>query len=759
MKKRITLIKSLLIAATLLVGGASPLWADGSKRTLNAQDYELVTASDWTSFTAVCDFKTGDATYGNYAQMWASGSGNRCANKKVALAYTPDQYTTANMSVKGYNIEFDMQLRSGNVSNRSVSQFLISSSVINPANNTAYDGTDYFFSLSQPTRNGNSYDNTWFINDLSNTTDQTVTIDNSKWYHYAFVVTAASVSYSITEVGKKEPAATGSKAVEEMPTIASFFTLIGRGGGLLNFDNLDIYDYSNVKVATAPTFTLKAVTGNNRVYTIANSNGEGKIYYTTAPAEDAPAIGDDAYTSVTDATKDVEFSEAGNYYAYVVLDDNTTTSTVTTEAVTVGAITLPTPTYSVTNLGAGYEKTFTITAPNNVLLTPTVKLSYVFTPEGGVAQTPVNMEGNTINATEAGTYVVTSSADGYTSSTVEIDNTKAYKLTKTIDFSALVDEDFDDLWKNSSVGLRDYWNVRLSVPTTVTIKQLKEPTAESAQTALDGITVTNYQERQPEIVIGYGLYTPYEQLSGNGNNCNFTVNGGTSDNIIVYNGWSNYGSGTFTTVQAGDVAYALYRYDTILKTIKVYEEMTEDYAAVTIGEDGFASFSSEKALDFSSSSIKAYIATAASNGVVFMKRVYKVPANTGLVVQGSSENVLAYDGATEDVSSNLLKPGTGANVAASTNGAYHYAFAKQGTTFGFYNLTAPTMIETGKAYLKTTTALATEARLVFVDETTGIANVNTQMNDVKGIFNLNGQRIAAPQKGLFIINGKKVMVK
>lgn len=191
----------------------------------------------------------------------------------------------------------------------------------------------------------------------------------------------------------------------------------------------------------------------------------------------------------------------------------------------------------------------------------------------------------------------------------------------------------------------------------------------------------------------------------------------------------------------------------------IWIEKTDVPQTVTIGADGFASFSSAKALDFTGTTIKAYVATAAADGVVTMSRVNKVPANTGLIIQGTTASVPVVDGEAETISTNLLKPGTGANVAASTEGTYHYVFAKQSDKFGFYNLTDAKKVEKGKAYLETTTALAAEARLVFVDETTGIANVNSQMNDVKSVFNLNGQRVEKAQKGLFIVNGKKVLVK
>jgi len=45
---------------------------------------------------------------------------------------------------------------------------------------------------------------------------------------------------------------------------------------------------------------------------------------------------------------------------------------------------------------------------------------------------------------------------------------------------------------------------------------------------------------------------------------------------------------------------------------------------------------------------------------------------------------------------------------------------------------------------------------------TSIENVETdglRQNTIEGIFNLNGQRLFAPRKGLNIINGKKVIIK
>lgn len=45
-------------------------------------------------------------------------------------------------------------------------------------------------------------------------------------------------------------------------------------------------------------------------------------------------------------------------------------------------------------------------------------------------------------------------------------------------------------------------------------------------------------------------------------------------------------------------------------------------------------------------------------------------------------------------------------------------------------------------------------------ETTGIDDVRSQMSDVRSeVYNLNGQRVAQPAKGVYVVNGKKAIIK
>jgi hypothetical protein len=53
-----------------------------------------------------------------------------------------------------------------------------------------------------------------------------------------------------------------------------------------------------------------------------------------------------------------------------------------------------------------------------------------------------------------------------------------------------------------------------------------------------------------------------------------------------------------------------------------------------------------------------------------------------------------------------------------------------------------------------------EARLSIDFETTGIEKLTKDLSNVKGAYyDLQGRKIAQPAKGLYIVNGRKVVVK
>mgnify|MGYP002623950492 CR=1 FL=1 len=196
--------------------------------------------------------------------------------------------------------------------------------------------------------------------------------------------------------------------------------------------------------------------------------------------------------------------------------------------------------------------------------------------------------------------------------------------------------------------------------------------------------------------------------------------------------------------------------------------------SVTPSVTDYATFSSHYALDFSSATgVKAYYASASDGSTVTMTKVTgAVKAGTALLLQKTTGDIsipTAADG-TDLSATNLLKAGTGGAVKTEGN-THRYVLAGEGASTSFYELAesaAAVVIPEGKAYLEVVNAGA-RLSISFSDgETTGIANVEQPNTIADGVYNLNGQRIdgsrftvngSGLKPGLYIVNGKKVLVK
>ena len=180
---------------------------------------------------------------------------------------------------------------------------------------------------------------------------------------------------------------------------------------------------------------------------------------------------------------------------------------------------------------------------------------------------------------------------------------------------------------------------------------------------------------------------------------------------------------------------------------------------VTVTSAGLATYVSDYDLDFTGLDVKAYKAKVTGTDIVFTQ-VYEVPAGQGVLLRGEGTFEVPVTVGVAALEDNDFIRGTGEAVASNNeDGTCNYILNVVDGVVGFYKANNQT-VATNRAYLKSTTATegATRMGFRFDDETTGIESVATDVENTT-IYNLNGMRVAQPQKGLYIQNGKKVVVK
>ena len=203
---------------------------------------------------------------------------------------------------------------------------------------------------------------------------------------------------------------------------------------------------------------------------------------------------------------------------------------------------------------------------------------------------------------------------------------------------------------------------------------------------------------------------------------------------------------------------------TARKSVKAYQAS----AYATISTIGWSSFSAQAALDFTGLEVEAYIATSADAGTVTLKKVNgTVAAGTGLLLKGtpgqkyyiptvisgtdysSTNNLIAVPSETTITSATA-----GDNYVLSVDNSNNPIFAKVD------NELYPATVGAGKAYLHFDVNPSRTLTFNIEDEVTGINETKaTKAHNINTFFNLAGQRISQPTKGMYIVNGKKVIIK
>ena len=212
-----------------------------------------------------------------------------------------------------------------------------------------------------------------------------------------------------------------------------------------------------------------------------------------------------------------------------------------------------------------------------------------------------------------------------------------------------------------------------------------------------------------------------------------------------------------TAAQSGGLCIggATYTYT----SVDIYYSVTS--RSVTIGSTGYATFGYPFAVDLSglSASQDAYTVTVSGTTATLTSvKNMKIPANTGIILKGSNGDAISLPltTTTDAIGTNHLQVSDGTVTADGSTTIY--VLAKGTSGVGFYRLANGQKVLAGKAYLNTVSG--SPSFIGIGDDTTGIDEVSSKMEEVRSdYFDLQGRRVAQPTKGLYIVNGKKVIVK
>ena len=262
----------------------------------------------------------------------------------------------------------------------------------------------------------------------------------------------------------------------------------------------------------------------------------------------------------------------------------------------------------------------------------------------------------------------------------------------------------------------------------------------------------------------------------------------TSKKVVMTDG-SNGLTGTVlstgATITSGDKpATAIAQWDGICYTLEANKSYTfyctgtkwrlaafryissgdDDTPVTLIPAKQYTTYVTTKALDFSNvSGLKAYIATKANAATVTINEVGAVPAETPLLLITENATPAAEGYAVPVAASaeapdgNLLKAGDGTTVIGGSSN-YDYVLKD-----GMFRRATEGAVDKGKAYLHLDALPSNASELtIIVGETTNISEelrMKSEEFATAPFYNLNGQRVVQPTKGLYIVNGKKIVVK
>ena len=181
----------------------------------------------------------------------------------------------------------------------------------------------------------------------------------------------------------------------------------------------------------------------------------------------------------------------------------------------------------------------------------------------------------------------------------------------------------------------------------------------------------------------------------------------------------------------------------------------EDGMEMSISSVGYATFFNIYGDLVIPEGVTAYIATVYNGSVSLDKIKGKIPVNTPVVLKGAAGTYdISYTTGATAIATNNLKIAT---APVTSDGTQYVLANRTSHGVGFYKVKAGTTIPAGKVYLQLPSSGIKDFFGFDEDDATGIETLSNSPLKDESIYNLAGQRINKMQRGINIINGKKVL--
>lgn len=752
--RKITL-KTLLVAAALSLG--TNAWAQTRTDVVYEEDFESYSAvadiSDWKQENGTLSLIESDGN--KYLQEATVGSGSRGA------WYNGSLLENGLSGSDNFIVEYDCNIGTGtNTTNMNQGTCLVGATYAKTSYAANPDWGYPATNIAGVSCGSNSSTYTLYIGGTSIETG--IALDKTKWYHYKYELSCESdvytLSVTITEVGSETPIVAKSAEIDyaSYGTLKQIYIQAGRGTvsetnhtGITCIDNIKVTKEVSAEFVNAPIATLTGVDGVNRIITMSSNNESADIYYYKSTETEDDAVKYEGPVTISETTTFNMYAKSGTNVS----------ETVASDAFEAGvAISLNGVTYTKGEYDSALKQTaITLnTDQSSVLLNPTAQIVYQIDDND-----PVTVEnGAIVNLPDLSTIKYHAIATGYLNSVESTLTAEASILEgKTIiwtssDYEKLNTATADEILITSieagQVGSTTFYTLERPNDAGSIDADRFMATPCSSNWLLRGLNRGLYNSNAATLAIKdlhKGDAVVFEGAYGN---AAFVIGSGVNSSLKEWE--STTGSRyVYEITEDGTATFSMERYG-YLKRIYIYTN-----ASYSASVDGYATFSYVYDVDFSAED-GLTIYTAKLNDeqtTVTLNEVAdkKVPAGAGVILKGNGTFTGVVTTGVAALENNSLVASTERTVSQNDG---IYVLNKVNDEVGFYLFEGT--LSAGKAHLEISGG---NAKSISVDfgGATGISNVESARKADGAIYTLSGVRVEKPVKGLYIQNGKKVIVK